>query len=150
MRIVDARVITTCPSRNFVTLKILTDDGVYGIGDATLNGRELAVAAYLSAQVRAGADALMLFDTWGGVLAPRLYRDYSLAPMQRIVARLNAEFPSLPVVMFSRGAAHSFGAMAARPAGMANSPLGLGVDWQSDLASARASVNWSKSCGTAS
>ena len=36
MRIVDARVITTCPGRNFVTLKILTDDGVYGIGDATL------------------------------------------------------------------------------------------------------------------
>ena len=99
-----------------------------------------AVTAYLRGQVQAGADALMLFDTWGGVLAPRLYRDHSLAPMQRIVARLNAEFPSLPVVMFSRGAAHSFDAMAARPAGAAGSPLGLGVDWQSDLASARAAV----------
>ena len=44
MKIVNADVIVTCPGRNFVTLKILTDEGVYGIGDATLNGRELAVA----------------------------------------------------------------------------------------------------------
>ena len=40
-----ARVIVTCPGRNFVTLKIETSDGVHGVGDATLNGRELAVAA---------------------------------------------------------------------------------------------------------
>ena len=44
-KIIDARVIVTCPGRNFVTLKITTTDGVYGIGDGTLNGRELAVAA---------------------------------------------------------------------------------------------------------
>ncbi len=50
-RIVDARVIVTCPGRNFVTLKIVTDEGVTGIGDATLNGRELAVAAYLTEHV---------------------------------------------------------------------------------------------------
>ena len=48
MKIRDAKVIVTCPGRNFVTLKIGTTDGVYGIGDATLNGRELAVAAYLA------------------------------------------------------------------------------------------------------
>ncbi|HEX7856204.1 MAG TPA: bifunctional D-altronate/D-mannonate dehydratase, partial [Sphingobium sp.] len=47
MRIEAAKVIVTCPGRNFVTLKIETDQGVYGIGDATLNGRELAVASYL-------------------------------------------------------------------------------------------------------
>src|ERR1044071_7658213 len=47
MKISEARVIVTCPDRNFVTLKIVTDDGVTGVGDATLNGRELAVAAYL-------------------------------------------------------------------------------------------------------
>jgi mannonate dehydratase len=46
-----ARVIVTSPGRNFVTLKILTDAGVHGVGDATLNGRELAVAAYLSEHV---------------------------------------------------------------------------------------------------
>jgi mannonate dehydratase len=48
MRIVDARVIVCSPGRNFVTLKITTDDGIHGLGDATLNGRELAVASYLS------------------------------------------------------------------------------------------------------
>ncbi|MET0365958.1 MAG: bifunctional D-altronate/D-mannonate dehydratase, partial [Sphingobium sp.] len=51
MRIEAARVIVTCPGRNFVTLKIETDQGVYGIGDATLNGRELSVASYLTDHV---------------------------------------------------------------------------------------------------
>jgi len=48
MRIIDAKVIVCSPGRNFVTLKITTEDGVYGLGDATLNGRELAVACYLT------------------------------------------------------------------------------------------------------
>jgi mannonate dehydratase len=47
MRIKDAKVLVTCPGRNFVTLKIITDKGIYGLGDATLNGRELAVVSYL-------------------------------------------------------------------------------------------------------
>jgi len=49
--IVSADVIVTCPARNFVTLKIVTRSGVTGIGDATLNGRELAVASYLKDHV---------------------------------------------------------------------------------------------------
>ena len=48
MKITNARVIACCPGRNFVTLKIETDEGLTGLGDATLNGRELAVASYLS------------------------------------------------------------------------------------------------------
>jgi mannonate dehydratase len=67
MRIVDARVIVTCPGRNFVTLKIVTDDGFTGVGDATLNGRELAVASYLSDHVvplLIGRDAARIEDTW--------------------------------------------------------------------------------------
>ena len=48
LKIVSAKVIVTCPGRNFVTLKIETADGVTGLGDATLNGRELAVASYLN------------------------------------------------------------------------------------------------------
>ena len=51
MKIVDARVIVTCPGRNFVTLKITTADGVTCWGDATLNGRELSVASYLKDHV---------------------------------------------------------------------------------------------------
>ncbi|MFY1637649.1 D-mannonate dehydratase ManD [Solwaraspora sp. WMMB335] len=67
MRIVDARVIVTCPGRNFVTLKIVTADGVTGVGDATLNGRELAVASYLRDHVvptLIGRDATRIEDTW--------------------------------------------------------------------------------------
>jgi mannonate dehydratase len=51
MRIDAAKVIVTSPGRNFVTLQLLTNQGVYGIGDATLNGRELAVASYLNDHV---------------------------------------------------------------------------------------------------
>ena len=47
MKIVKAEVFVCSPGRNFVTLKITTDSGVYGVGDATLNGRELSVASYL-------------------------------------------------------------------------------------------------------
>ncbi|WP_432824585.1 D-mannonate dehydratase ManD [Dactylosporangium sp. CA-092794] len=67
MRIADARVIVTCPGRNFVTLKLVTDDGVTGVGDATLNGRELAVAAYLTDHVvpaLIGRDPARIEDTW--------------------------------------------------------------------------------------
>jgi len=65
--IIDAKVIVTCPGRNFVTLKITTRSGVYGVGDATLNGRELAVAAYLQEHVvpnLIGRDAGRIEDTW--------------------------------------------------------------------------------------
>ncbi len=67
MRIVDAKVIVCCPGRNFVTLKIMTEDGVHGLGDATLNGRELAVASYLTDHVvplLIGRDARRIEDTW--------------------------------------------------------------------------------------
>src|SRR5919106_1594053 len=67
MRIVDAKVIVCSPGRNFVTLKLVTEDGVYGLGDATLNGRELAVASYLTEHVvplLIGRDARRIEDTW--------------------------------------------------------------------------------------
>ena len=67
MRIADARVIVCSPGRNFVTLKIVTEDGIHGLGDATLNGRELAVASYLKDHVTPlliGRDARRIEDTW--------------------------------------------------------------------------------------
>lgn len=67
MKIVDVKVIVTAPDRNFVTVKITTDDGLTGVGDATLNGRELAVVAYLTEHVRPlllGRDAARIEDTW--------------------------------------------------------------------------------------
>src|SRR5438477_10397562 len=67
LKIVSAKVIVTCPGRNFVTLKIETSDGVTGLGDATLNGRELAVASYLGDHVipcLIGRDAHRIEDVW--------------------------------------------------------------------------------------
>ena len=51
MKIESAKVVICSPGRNFVKLKVQTDEGIYGLGDATLNGRELAVASYLSDHV---------------------------------------------------------------------------------------------------
>ncbi len=94
-----------------------------------------AVALYLAAQAAAGADALMIFDTWGGALDPGGYREFSLASMQRIVERLKTLAPGVPVTLFSKNCAAHLSAMA--DTGCA----ALGVDWTTDLASARAAVN---------
>ncbi|GAB3807173.1 D-galactonate dehydratase family protein [Humibacter antri] len=67
MKIEKAEVLVSSPGRNFVTLRITTDDGVTGLGDATLNGRELSVAAYLTEHVvplLLGRDAHRIEDTW--------------------------------------------------------------------------------------
>ncbi|MBM3363206.1 MAG: D-galactonate dehydratase family protein [Betaproteobacteria bacterium] len=67
MKITQARVIVCCPGRNFVTLKIETDAGLHGVGDATLNGRELAVAGYLQNHVLPcliGRDPQQIEDIW--------------------------------------------------------------------------------------
>ncbi|OYN96234.1 D-mannonate dehydratase ManD [Enemella evansiae] len=67
MKIESAEVIVTSPDRNFVTLKLTTDDGLTGLGDATLNGRELGVVAYLREHIiplLIGVDAHRIEDTW--------------------------------------------------------------------------------------
>ena len=67
MKITDARIIVCSPGRNFVTLRVDTDAGFYGLGDATLNGRELAVAAYLQEHVLPclnGRDPFQTEDIW--------------------------------------------------------------------------------------
>src|SRR6202012_5390429 len=67
MNIAMAEVLVASPGRNFVTLRITTDDGLTGLGDATLNGRELAVEAYLREHVAPlliGRDAERIEDTW--------------------------------------------------------------------------------------
>ena len=67
MKITEARVIVTSPGRNFVTLKIVTDEGIYGLGDATLNGRELSVVSYLQDHVAPcliGRDPQQIEDIW--------------------------------------------------------------------------------------
>jgi uroporphyrinogen decarboxylase len=93
-----------------------------------------ATADYLAAQVAAGADAVMLFDSWGGVLSPLLYHHYSLASQRRIVDRLEQTCPDTPVILFGKGCAQHLESLA--DTGCA----GLGVDWTIDLAEARQRV----------
>jgi len=67
MKIKEIRVIVASPGRNFVTVKIITDEGLYGIGDATVNGREKAVVAYLEDHVipcLIGRDPMQIEDIW--------------------------------------------------------------------------------------
>ena len=67
MKITEIKVFVCSPGRNFVTVKVFTDTGVYGIGDATLNGREMAVVTYLEEHIAPcliGRDAHNIEDIW--------------------------------------------------------------------------------------
>ena len=67
MKIKDIKILVSCPGRNFVTVKVVTEDGIYGLGDATVNGREMAVVAYLTEHIvpcLIGRDAHMIEDIW--------------------------------------------------------------------------------------
>lgn len=95
-----------------------------------------SVAAYLNAQVAAGAQALMIFDTWGGVLNPVQYREFSLAYMQRIVENLTheAEGRTVPVILFTKGGGIWLEELAATGCD------GVGLDWTTDIGEARRRV----------
>ena len=95
-----------------------------------------AVVLYLNAQIRAGAQAVMIFDTWGGVLSPSDYESFSLAYMERIVRGLVREHEGrrVPVTLFTKGGGQWLEAMAQTGCDA------LGVDWTTDLADARALV----------
>jgi uroporphyrinogen decarboxylase len=95
-----------------------------------------AVAAYLNAQIAAGAQAVMIFDTWGGSLTPAGYREFSLAYMQRIVERLQRESEGrrVPVTLFTKGGGQWLEDMAASGCDA------LGLDWTTDIGAARTRV----------
>ena len=95
-----------------------------------------SVTSYLNAQIAAGAQAVMIFDTWGGILTPRDYREFSLRYMEQIVAGLTreAEGRRVPVVLFTKGGGGWLEVMADTGCDA------LGVDWTLDLADARRRV----------
>jgi len=92
---------------------------------------------YLNAQIKAGAQAVMIFDTWGGVLSPQRYLDFSLHYMRVILAGLVREHEGrrVPVILFTKGGGAWLSAMAQSGCDA------LGVDWTTDLADARRAVN---------
>jgi uroporphyrinogen decarboxylase len=92
-----------------------------------------AVAAYLNEQIAAGADAVMIFDTWGGLLSAAGYRTWSLASMRSVLARLHAGPDGRPVpsIVFTKGGGQWLDEIADCGA------TGVGLDWTVDLADAR-------------
>ena len=95
-----------------------------------------SVAAYLAAQAAAGAQALMVFDTWGGLLAPDMFRDFSLRYLAQIAQSLKMHnvASQVPLILFSKGANGHLEALA--DTGCA----ALGLDWTIALGEARARV----------
>jgi mannonate dehydratase len=112
-KIVAARVIITSPGRNFVTLKIECDDGTTGVGDATLNGRELAVASYLTEHVvpcLIGRDAHRIEDIWQYLYKGAYWRRgpvtmTAIAGVDTALWDIKGKLAGLPVYQLLGGAA---------------------------------------------
>jgi uroporphyrinogen decarboxylase len=92
------------------------------------------VVHYLSAQIQAGAQVAMIFDTWGGLLSPMHYQLFSLQYMKKIVTSLQQIHPGIPIILFTKGVGLNLLDLAA-----AGSDA-IGVDWTVDLHWARAQV----------
>ncbi len=122
-------------SRNFEHIKGMMY-GAPGELHRLLDKIAQATTLYLNAQIAAGAQAAMVFDTWGGALTPSDYREFSLRYMQRIVDGLTREADGrkVPVILFTKGGGQWLADMAATGCDA------LGVDWTTDLADARRAV----------
>ena len=96
------------------------------------------VANYLNAQIRHGAQAVQIFDTWGGALGPREYEEFSLRSMKRIIQQLHrtdSEGLPVPVILFSKGCGSQLEKIAESGCDV------VGLDWTTDLGQARKRVN---------
>ncbi len=121
-------------SKDFAATRTMTyrDPGLFAqlidqLADAT--------ASYLEAQIEAGAEVVMLFDSWAGLLSPLQFRRHVVRPTQAIVRRLKHRFPSVPVIGFPRLAGHLIGEYAA-----ATGVDAVAMDTAMDPALVRASV----------
>jgi uroporphyrinogen decarboxylase len=95
-----------------------------------------AVVAYLNAQIEAGAQAVMVFDTWGGALSPEAYREFSLRYMQQIVEQIHREYDgkTIPVTLFTKGGGQWIELIADTGCN------GVGLDWTISIDEARSRV----------
>ena len=126
-------MVEGAPSKEFAHIK-----GMLYCDPALLHDllRKLAqsVARYLTAQAGAGAQVLMIFDSWGGILTPQAYREFSLCYMTDIIAALRQARVAVPIIVFSKGG----GAWLEEIAGCGCDAVG--IDWSTDLGEARARI----------
>jgi len=95
-----------------------------------------SVVSYLNAQIEAGAQSVMIFDTWGGVLSPEAYQEFSLRYMQQIIEQLHREYEgqTIPVTLFTKGGGQWIELIADTGCN------GVGVDWTLSIDEARKRV----------
>lgn len=120
-------------SREFKQIKSLA----YGDPDTATRLTDLlaeSVTEYLKGQIAAGCDAVMVFDTWGGILPKHHYERFSLAPMQRIVDEIKAEHPGIPITLFTKGGGQWLDLTAGTGCDC------VGLDWTADPVAARAAA----------
>jgi uroporphyrinogen decarboxylase len=122
-------------SRDFAAVKQM----LYGRPDLMrhiLAVNAAAVTDYLNAQIQAGAQAVMIFDTWGGILAHAAFHEFSLAYTQRVIAGLMREHEGIrvPSIVFTKGASGWLESIAASGCDA------VGVDWTIDIGAARARI----------
>ncbi|WP_419420282.1 uroporphyrinogen decarboxylase [Legionella sp. D16C41] len=120
-------------SRNFNRMMQLLDIQSE-IAHTLLTKLAQAVTSYLIEQARAGVNAIMIFDTWGGLLTTEQYQQFSLNYMQQIVHTFKEHYPSIPIILFTKGGGQWLKQMAATGCDA------LSLDWTCDLAYARALV----------
>ena len=123
-------------SRDFPTIKGLAAEAPEALDDL-MNKVAETTTEYLNAQIEAGAQAVQIFDTWGAALPPDDFRRFSLASMQKIVDGLTRrnEGRDVPVIVFTKGAGPLLADLAQTGCDA------LGVDWTTDLATARELVD---------
>ncbi len=92
------------------------------------------VTLYLDEQIKSGANALMIFDTWGGILTTGSYQQFSLNYMAKIISELKIKHPQIPIILFTKGGGQWLTQMAETGCDT------LGLDWTCDLGVARAQV----------
>jgi uroporphyrinogen decarboxylase len=122
-------------SREFARIKSMMYDAPSSL-HRLLETLTAATELYLNAQIEAGAQAIMIFDTWGGALTPAQYREFSLQYMVKILAGLQRvhEGQRVPIILFTKGGGAWLPAMAETGC------EALGVDWTTDLGQARLAV----------
>ena len=121
------------PSKNFAIIKKL----IYqepSLAEKLLSVITESVITYLQAQITAGVDVVMLFDTWGGVLTTPAYQQFSLTPLQTITQALKQFAPTVPVILFTKGGGQWLEQMANTGCDA------LGLDWTINLDNARQRV----------
>jgi len=90
-----------------------------------------AVTDYLLAQIQAGVDSVMIFDTWGGLLTPHAYQHFSLFYMTQIIKNIKFKYPEIPITLFTKGGGLFLENLSNSGADC------LGLDWTMDLKTAR-------------